>query len=469
MFFLLPFKFDYINDKELLVNEFGDFLLLPKGSINKIISKNIKKTESIYKDLIANHFISETAIPYLIDNLATRLRSKKSFLSHFTTLHIFVLTLRCNQNCTYCQASSRDSEIKDSDMQVEDAYRAIDLMFQSPSSNLTVEFQGGEPTLAFGLLKRIIARIKTININHNKSITYVLCSNSIQLSDEMLEFCKENRILLSTSLDGPEFLHNKNRGKIDSYKKVLQGINKARDAIGSENISALMTTSVISLDYYKEIIDSYLENGFQSIFIRPLNPYGLASNQKNWNIYTEKFIEFYKRSLSYIIQLNENGTLFIEEFTSILLKKILTPFNTGFVDLQSPSGIINSVIVYNYDGYVYASDEARMLAENRDYTFRLGHVSNTYEKIFYGTKAQSIADTWCTEYIAGCADCAFQAYCGADPIRNYTTQGSLYGFRPNSLFCKKHKAIIKHLFEIIENEPNRILPIFKQWLNNNEN
>ena len=33
---------------------------------------------------------------------------------------------------------------------------------------------------------------------------------------------------------------------------------------------------------------------------------------------------------------------------------MLTPFNVGFVDLQSPAGLINGVIVYNYDGTVYA-------------------------------------------------------------------------------------------------------------------
>ena len=46
----------------------------------------------------------------------------------------------------------------------------------------------------------------------------------------------------------------------------------------------------------------------------------------------------------------------------------------GYVDLQSPSGLGLSVLVYNYDGDVYASDEGRMLAEVGDKTFRLGNV-----------------------------------------------------------------------------------------------
>ena len=39
------------------------------------------------------------------------------------------------------------------------------------------------------------------------------------------------------------------------------------------------------------------------------------------------------------------------------------------MDLQSPAGMINGVIVFNYNGKVYATDEARMLAEMKDYTF----------------------------------------------------------------------------------------------------
>ena len=60
------------------------------------------------------------------------------------------------------------------------------------------------------------------------------------------------------------------------------------------------------------------------------------------------------------------------------------------------------------------------LFEYNDNTFKLGHVTDKYESIFYGRKAQQIALIWGTEFIAGCADCAFQSYCGADPVRNYS-------------------------------------------------
>ena len=53
--------------------------------------------------------------------------------------------------------------------------------------------------------------------------------------------------------------------------------------------------------------------------------------------------------------------------------------------MQLPSGAINNAIVFNYNGKVYASDESRMLAEQKDDTFCLGSLDTyTYEEIFYG-------------------------------------------------------------------------------------
>ena len=80
-----------------------------------------------------------------------------------------------------------------------------------------------------------------------------------------------------------------------AYEKVVAGIARARQTLGEDKVSALMTTSVSALDYPKEIVDAYRENGFRSIFIRALNPYGLATENNDWEAYTTRFIEFYKQ------------------------------------------------------------------------------------------------------------------------------------------------------------------------------
>ena len=460
---LLPFNFTRLSEREVLINELGDMLITPIGTAQKIVDHAIDD-DDLYKSLVANFFISEELIPSLLDVYASRLRLKKSFLDDRAALHIFVLTLRCNQNCVYCQASSREEGSLRCSMSIEDMDAAVKLMFRSPSQHLTMEFQGGEPSLEPKLIKYGIELAEEINKQECRKMTYVLCTNCRSLSEELLALCKQYNVYISTSLDGPSYIHNKNRGREDSYEKTIAGIRKAREVLGDDAVSALMTTSELALDYPKEIVDEYVKDGFHDIFLRALNPYGLATENEDWERYNNRFVDFYKSALDNIIELNKQGQFFREAYATIILRKILTPYSTGFVDLQSPAGTVNSVIIYNYDGYVYASDESRMLAENGDYTFRLGKIIDKYEDIVYSEKVRKMGKIWANETLAGCSDCPVRAFCGADPVRNHSTQGDMYGYRPSSFVCKKNKAIIEYLISLIIERGDEVLPIFKCWI-----
>jgi len=143
-----------------------------------------------------------------------------------------------------------------------------------------------------------------------------------------------------------------------------------------------MTTTARSLDRVRDIIDEYVRLEFSGIFLRTLSPYGFAVKTNAIGAYTtERWIEFYKEGLEYILYLNRMGIQFREYFACVVLKKMLTSEEAGFVDLTSPAGIGIKAIVYNYNGAVYASDESRMLAEMGDETFRLGNLlTDSYEK-----------------------------------------------------------------------------------------
>lgn len=468
---LLPFKFQRLNsDKEVIVNEVGDYLVVPTRTVEKIVNRKIDKSAdgNLYADLLSNFFIAEKDITPIIDVLATRYRTKKSFLENFTGLHIFVLTLRCEHNCHYCQVSRVSEDKEKFDMSIRHIDKAIEVMMKSPNPNITMEIQGGEPLLVFDNVVYAIEKAKTLGIELNKNMTFVICTNLSLINDNVLEYCRLNNILISTSLDGPEYVHNQNRHHTtkNSYETTIKGISKCREYLGYDNVTALMTTSVLSLQYPKEIVEEYYNQGFRNIFLRPISPYGFALKNDKINKYeTEKFLEFYKKAIARIINYNKDGELFIEDYSRIILEKVLTSFTMGFVDLLSPAGLINNVVVYNYDGNVYASDESRMLAEMKDYSFRLGNLdSDNYEEIFYGRKALEIAEVWATEYIAGCSECAFQNYCGADPVRAHVQQGDMYGYRPTSSHCQKNMEIIRYLIELMDND-KEVENIFNSWVN----
>ncbi len=466
---LLPFRFLALSDsREVLVNDVGDYLIAERGTARALARRTIDIGSNLYQTLKAKQFLYDADSAPLLDVLATKYRTKKSFLTGFTKLHIFVVTLRCDHSCHYCQVSRQSSDRSKYDMALSTATRSLELMMQSPSPAVTLEFQGGEPLLAFDRIKEIVPRAKELAAAAGKDLDIVVVTSLVNATDEMLRYFRDEGVKLSTSLDGPAFIHNVNRPRHgnNSYELTVQNIQRARDILGMGQVAALMTTTKLSLDYPIEIIDEYVRMDFRSIFLRPISPYGFAVKSRHRTGYEmDRFLAFYRRGLDYILTLNKQGIDLQEVYAKIILTKILTPHSTGYVDLQSPAGAGVSVLVYNYDGDVYASDEARMLAEMNDRTFRLGNVHrDSRRSLFTGDAFRNLFAASCNETLPGCAECAFQPYCGADPVFHHATQGDLFGHRPSSTFCHRNMEIIKHLFGLIGSGDREIDRILFAWI-----
>ena len=180
----------------------------------------------------------------------------------------------------------------------------------SPSRNIKIEFQGGEPLLNFPLIELIVAEAKRMNEAHGKSLSFVIATNLALLDDTVLDFCAANDVYISTSLDGPKDLHDKNRPRPggDSWQRAIDGIKRVREKLGTDRVSALMTTTEGSLGRAREIIDCYLDQGLHEIFLRPLSPYGFAVKTKAHAAYdADRWLNFYDEGLDYILELQRPG------------------------------------------------------------------------------------------------------------------------------------------------------------------
>lgn len=465
---LLPFRFLTLDKQRyILTNLAGEYIVLMKDELQQFVHKQISYGTELYNKLKSRHFLYDADSSIALELLAVKYRTKQSQLANFTGLHIFVVTLRCDHSCPYCQVSRQSEDRTAFDMSSEAADRAIDILFKSPSPTIKVEFQGGESLLNFELIRYIVEQVELKNQIFHKDIEFVIATNLSPLTDEILDFCLKHKIFISTSLDGPENLHNWNRPKRgnDSYFRAISGIQKAKAYLGTHAVSALMTTTQESLNYPQEIIDEYLRQGFQRIFLRSISPYGFAVKTADSTDYEiSAWLEFYKTALRYILDLNKAGVPFVEEYAALILKKMLTPYPTSYVDLQSPAGIGISVVVFNYDGDVYASDEARMLAEMGDRTFKLGNVlTDSYEQLFTSdVLVETILDTM-AEGSPGCSDCAFLPYCGSDPVYHHATQGDKVGHKPTSRFCQKNMSIMRHLIQLMEDDAEA-RQVLESWI-----
>jgi radical SAM protein with 4Fe4S-binding SPASM domain len=163
--------------------------------------------------------------------------------------------------------------------------------------------------------------------------------------------------------------------------------------------------------------------------------------------------------------MNRSGRRFVEHYAATVLAKMLTPFNPGYVDLMSPAGIGIGVLVYNYDGDVYASDESRMLAEMGDKTFCLGNVhTDGYRDILSSDQLLEALEQSFASSAPMCSECAFEPYCGAEPVYHHGTQGDFVGKKPLSDFCRRNMAISRHLISLMRKDATA-REIFQRWAN----
>jgi uncharacterized protein len=252
----LPFRFERRGRDYLVSNMVGDFVALSHDEFDRLANLQISPGDDLYERAYAAHLIARQGQRAQHQILALRLRSRMAFLRQMTPLHLFVVTLRCEHSCPYCQVSRQSTDRSRYDMSEETANRALKIALDSPSSRIKIEFQGGEPLLNFDLIEKIVLAAKTSTFTSGKKLDFVIASNLALLTDEHLAFCKAHDVLLSTSLDGPVDLHNKNRPRPgrNSYELAVKGIRRAQEVLGQDRVGALMTTTESSLGRVEELL-----------------------------------------------------------------------------------------------------------------------------------------------------------------------------------------------------------------------
>jgi His-Xaa-Ser system radical SAM maturase HxsB len=445
-----------IGEKVLVTAENGSWALLSKEQYEDLKSGKIKENDALLEEL------EKTGVIWTNGNIVevTRdYRNRKSFLFQGTSLHIVIPTLRCNHGCVYCHSNAKPMKSKGYDLDEKTAKRIVDFIFQSPSKNIKIEFQGGEPLLNFPIVKYIIEYAKSINLEKKKALGFNIVTNLSLMTDEMAEFLLKNNVGICTSLDGPKQVHNKNRSLLfgeskDSHERTVYWIKRLREKHKYNNINALMVVTKHSLPHWKEIVDEYAGLGLKNIWLEFVNPLGNA--QRNWKdieYNPDDFLTFWMQSLNYIVK---NGIKLKEIGTSIILRKILTKEDPMFLDLQSPCGAAIGQLAYDHNGDIYTCDEGRQFEE-----FKIGNVKDNYKEILTSPKVCAIVSA-STNDTSMCNICAWKPYCGLCPVCTFASQGNIINKLPEDYRCKILKGQFKFIFDRLLSD-EKFRKVFLEW------
>jgi len=457
------FHFKKLNDQYLITNDFGRYAFLNDSEFQALWTKTIDPNSPLATYLQENYFLFQGSPAAFTAQHAYLLRDSKNYVFSATCLHIFVVTTACNMNCIYCQANNGQTKPTDF-MNQETARRAVDIALSSPAHTMSFEFQGGEPLLNFPIIRFIVEY--TERQKGGKEISYSVVSNLTLLTDEMVRFFAKYKVSISTSLDGNQYLHNKNRPYptgAGTYQDVLRGIDKLREA--GICVGAIETTTRQSLSHLKEIIDTYCDLGFRSIFLRPLTPLGCAN--KEWTTIgysTEEFTQFYSDAIAYILEKNRQGYALQEGHAAILFSKILHGYPVNYMELRSPCGAAVGQMAYYANGDVFTCDEGRMLYEMGDDSFRLGNVyQHDYTALVHSTACRAVCLASITESIPSCCDCVYQPYCGVCPVVNLALYRDILPKTSNHYRCGIYQGILDTLFKLLQTCDDKTLKIIESW------
>ncbi|HDQ22623.1 MAG TPA: His-Xaa-Ser system radical SAM maturase HxsB [Candidatus Uhrbacteria bacterium] len=466
------FRFKKLNGDYLLTNDIGKYAFLSETDFKKFITGKLNRKEKIYQGLKKNLFIKDKNYQA---QLIEKYRDKNRFLKFGPSLHIIVVTLRCNHNCVYCHASAGKTDDKSLDMDMATAKKVVDNIFKTPNDAVAIEFQGGEPLLNWPVVKFIVQYAREKNKLEKKNLQIRFVSNLSVMDEEKMNFLLNNEVNICTSLDGDEETHNYNRVYLDgnSFKQAVNWIKKIDKAYKAKykgkkknyyRVGALITVTRKTLANYKQVIDTYIKLGFKTIYLRYLNPFGFALNAKDKIWYTpEEYIDFYKNALDYILEKNYQGRHFYDFMAVTYLIKILFNKDINNLDMRSPCGAGIGQLAYNYNGDVYTCDEGRMISRMGDEMFKLGNINkNNFEQLINNDLCKSICLASCTDGQAGYEDNVYQPYIGICPVYNYSVYNNIFQAPKNNVKYMIDEAIIEYLFIKLKNRKNK--DIFTEWV-----
>jgi len=182
---------------------------------------------------------------------------------------ILQVTQACNLICFYCPYANKTGGNLQRDhsgktMTWETAKKAIDFFYEHSKGNDSpiISFYGGEPLIAFELVKKCVAYAEELYFG--KDLSFAMTTNATLFTEEMMNYVAEHNFGIMFSIDGPEEIHDINRKKADgsgSFKEAYANMAALAELYKQKNVKNRISVNMVinpqnDLDKVIEFFDS---------------------------------------------------------------------------------------------------------------------------------------------------------------------------------------------------------------------
>ena len=180
----------------------------------------------------------------------------------------------CNLNCSYCFASQGKYQGERALMSFEVGKRALDFLVENSGDrrNLEVDFFGGEPSLNFDVVKRLVEYARSIEGEKNKNFRFTYTTNGVILNDEIQEFVNRECHNVVLSLDGRREVND--RFRVDyagrgSYDTIVPNFKRLVESRGGKGYYVRGTFTHHNVDFTEDI-KHMADLGFTELSMEPV-------------------------------------------------------------------------------------------------------------------------------------------------------------------------------------------------------
>lgn len=219
----------------------------------------------------------------------------------------------CNLRCSYCFASTGDFGGERKLMTPEVGKKAIDylLKYSGDRHNLEMDFFGGEPLMAFDVVKEVVEYARSKEKEYNKNFRFTITTNGMLLTDDKIDYINKEMYNVVLSLDGRKEVNDRMRFCVNgsgSYDIILPKFQKLVQKRGDGQYYVRGTFTKYNKDFTNDVLH-FFDQGFEQISIEPVVtdpklPYALTEEDL-----PEVFAE-YEKLAKVIIEKRKNGEFF---------------------------------------------------------------------------------------------------------------------------------------------------------------
>lgn len=451
-----PLRFRDLTDcRTILTDESGAYFLAESGFVDRYARHALTPLEKQFLRAKGHSF---EQIGDLAHTAFLTRWSRRQYVGNGSAYVILIPTLRCDLKCSYCQVSRVPLASKGFDWDDETLRKVLTFLDDLPVEEIQIEFQGGEPFLRLDLLKAVAAFAR----RRFRRVRFVVCTNLQTLDDGIRAFLGHDDVVISTSLDGPHQVQTRNRTGSDVLTETFyDNLRQAIKLVGPERVSALPTLDIEDPPEPEALIEAYEAFGFTSLYLRPVNYQGFARKSHPaartsaaWNGYYRAFID------KLIARNAQTGRVMEEFYLALCLRRILAPGADSHTDLRNPNIPTGSNAVIDFDGQIYPSDEARMLARIRQVDLAIGNVTDGLDD----EKLALLVPGHINTFDPDCIHCPYQPFCGTDPIDDLSRSGRIDVPRQESWFCQRHLAVFDLAMELLYSKDSAVEFSLCRWL-----